>query len=261
MVISQREKVEDGVRYRLNENSRWVREDGQDPKMRVDTSSVKPVLNEKQQTPRSKPLGQNSMAPPWNYDSLSAYFQAYAFSRPKTKAGKFFFDVINTANWLNDDRRKKQLERMEEKQRKAVENGFQRAMQQFNQIAGNPDPKTGLRDFKADDLRRTLRALKDQLDSMQEQRRAYAGQKTPEAMQFMSEYATYKNLHDLMVNTAREYNRNARMTNAQNRVQAQQQAQQQQTEQRQAQQNQAHEEARQRARDLRNRRSQQPPTG
>lgn len=260
MVISQREKVEDGVRYRLNENSRWVRIDGQDPKMRVDTSSVKPVQGEKQNAPpaRSKPLGQNSMAPPWNYEGVKSYFQAYAVSRPTTKAGQFFFKVVNTANWLNDGRRKKQLERMEETQRKAVENGFQRAMQQFNSIAGNPDPKTGLRDMTADNIRSTLKGLKDQLDSMQEQRKIFAGQKTPEAMQFMSEYATYKNLHDLMLNTAREYNRNARMTNAQNRQQAQEEAQQRQSEQQQAQQNQAHEQARQRARDLRNRRNQPP---
>lgn len=246
MVVSQREKVEDGVRYRLNENSRWVRVDGQDPRMKVKTDNIKPEQPKDKVPPKSKPLGQNSMAPPWNYDGVKAYFQAYAVSRPKTTAGKYFFNVVNTANWLKDSERAKSLQKLQEEERKAVEKGFERAMQQFDELAGKPNPSDGFREMRADDIRATLKGLRAQLESMEEQRKQYKGDKSPEALQFMSEYATYKNLHDLMVSTAKEYNRNVRSENNRTQGDAREQA-------RVRSQQDAHERARRRARDLRER--------
>lgn len=197
---------ENGKEYRRRGDKDWKPADGSQAGMVAQDMDVntfnserlagvtKPRYQEEKKPKRNvKPIG-GSVSKPWDYDSPMDYIKAYAFQRPKTKAGRFLFSTINTVNWLVSwYQNNKDIPDSPEKQ--AVDKGFEDAMRNFNNWCGGIDPKTDVDKVSSKELNEIYTNLEFKLDEMESAYQKARGKTDPESLRIKTEYRLYQKMY------------------------------------------------------------------
>lgn len=158
----------------------------------------KPEFEDKPKTKKPvRTVGQRTPGKPWEYDSPFDYLKAWAVAKPKTRIGRFVFDIVNTASWLYTwHENNKDIPDSPEKQ--SVEQGYEDALKNFHEWCGGIDPKTDVDDVKSEDLNMLYTNLEFKMKELEKDFNNSKGKTDPDSLRIKSEYRTYQKMYDNM---------------------------------------------------------------